>query len=204
VEPDGVLIERSVRGQPDAFVEVVRRHEVAMHAYLARRAGRQSADDLLGEVWVRAFAARGGFDAGYGDARPWLYGIARNVLREHWRNGGGVPAALGASGADVQTGADSAGIGRNPADWAGADWDRIDERLDAAGRAGAIMPAVRALPPAEREVLLLVAWEQLTPAEAARALGVPPGTARSRLHRARSALRRLLREQAADEAEVGG
>jgi RNA polymerase sigma-70 factor (ECF subfamily) len=52
--------------------------------------------------------------------------------------------------------------------------------------------AVRALPPGERDVLLLVAWEQLTPAEAAVALGVPQGTARSRLHRARAALRLVL------------
>jgi DNA-directed RNA polymerase specialized sigma24 family protein len=59
VETDGALIERSVRGRPDTFVEVVRRHEVAVHGFLARRAGRQPADDLLGEVWVRAFAARG-------------------------------------------------------------------------------------------------------------------------------------------------
>jgi hypothetical protein len=43
VETDGVLIERSARGRPDAFVEVVRRHEVAVHAYLARRAGREAA-----------------------------------------------------------------------------------------------------------------------------------------------------------------
>ncbi|HSZ38828.1 MAG TPA: RNA polymerase sigma factor [Trebonia sp.] len=180
MEPDGVLIERSAHGKPDAFAEVARRHEVAIHAYLARRAGRQTAADLLGEVLVRAFAARGGFDAGYEDARPWLYGIARNVLREHWRTSGGdVPAVPGV-------------IGPDPGD--GVDWDSIDDRLDSAGRAKALMPAVRALPPAEREVLLLVAWEQLTPAEAARALGVPPGTARSRLHRARATLRRLLSE----------
>ena len=62
VETDGVLIEQSVRGRPDAFVEVVQRHEVAVHGFLARRAGQQAADDLLGEVWVRAFAARGGYD----------------------------------------------------------------------------------------------------------------------------------------------
>jgi RNA polymerase sigma-70 factor (ECF subfamily) len=51
---------------------------------------------------------------------------------------------------------------------------------------------VAALPAAEREALLLVAWEQLTPAEAAVALGIPQGTVRSRLHRARSALRPVL------------
>lgn len=49
-ETDGTLIERSCRGRPDAFVEVVRRHETAVHGYLARRAGPQAAADLLGEV----------------------------------------------------------------------------------------------------------------------------------------------------------
>ena len=176
METDGVLIERSARGRPDAFVEVVRRHEVAVHAFLARRAGRQAADDLLGEVWVRAFGGRGGFDPAYSDARPWLYGIARNVLRAHWRSG-------------------------RPADRAGVavaeavdPWDDVIDRLDsaAAARTRGVVGAVRALSPEEREVLLLVAWEQLTPAQAALALGIPPGTARSRLHRARAALRPVL------------
>jgi RNA polymerase sigma factor (sigma-70 family) len=181
VEPDGVLIERSVRGRPDAFVEVVRRHEVALHRYLARRAGRPAADDLLAEVWLRAFAARGGYHTTHGDARPWLYGIARNVLREHWRTSrGDEPAALDELRIDP--------------------WDGINARLDSAERAKAMMSAVRALPAAEREVLLLVAWEQLTPGEAAKVLGVPQGTARSRLHRARATLRRALSEYDAEKA----
>lgn len=181
MEPDGVLIERSVHGRPDAFVEVARRHEVAIHGYLARRADRQAADDLLAEVWLRAFAARGGYDTGYGDARPWLYGIARNVLREYWR---------------TRSGEEPAPIAETKVD----PWDGVIDRLDSAERAKAVMSAVRALPAAEREVLLLVAWEQLTPAEAAKVLGIPPGTARSRLHRARAALRQVLGERDTDQA----
>jgi RNA polymerase sigma factor (sigma-70 family) len=71
-------------------------------------------------------------------------------------------------------------------------WDDVVERLDSAARTQDLVSALRALPAAERDVLLLVAWEQLTPAEAAVVLGVPPGTARSRLHRARAALRAVL------------
>ena len=71
-------------------------------------------------------------------------------------------------------------------------WNGIDGRLDAASRAEAVMSAVRALPAGEREVLLLVAWERLAPADAAKVLGIPPGTARSRLHRARATLRQVL------------
>jgi RNA polymerase sigma-70 factor, ECF subfamily len=172
VETDGALIERSVRGRPDAFVEVVERHEVAVHGFLARRAGREIADDLLGEVWLRAFAARAGYDVAHGDALPWLYGIARNVLREYWR--ASVQAAQAPAPAVVDP------------------WDEVNARLDSAALTRSLAGAVRALPASEREVLLLVAWEQLTPAEAAGVLGIPQGTARSRLHRARTALRLAL------------
>jgi RNA polymerase sigma factor (sigma-70 family) len=203
VETDGVLIERSARGRPDAFVEVVRRHEVAVHAFLARRAGRQAADDLLGEVWVRAFGGRAGFDPAHSDARPWLYGIARNVLRAHWRGAGS-----GRSG-DRTDRTDRAGRlaagASGVADRAGVvgtvdPWDDVIDRLDsaAAARTREMVGAVRALPPEEREVLLLVAWEQLTPAQAALVLGIPPGTARSRLHRARAALRPVLAGEGAE------
>ena len=81
METDGVLIERSARGRPDAFVEVVRRHEVAVHAYLARRAGRQAADDLLGEVWVRAFGGRAGFDPAHGGHQPCVSGPGCHMPR---------------------------------------------------------------------------------------------------------------------------
>jgi RNA polymerase sigma factor (sigma-70 family) len=188
VETDGTLIERSLRGRPDAFVEVVSRHEVAVHGFLARRAGPGVAADLLGEVWVRAFAGRGGYDPAYPDARPWLFGIARNVLRSHSRAGRaaehpadtGHPAARGYPAAE------------DP-------WDDVIDRLDGPVRSRTLRSAIRALPSAERDVLLLVAWEQLTPAQAATALGVPPGTARSRLHRARAALRLALAARPAEE-----
>jgi RNA polymerase sigma-70 factor (ECF subfamily) len=178
---DGLLIAQSLRGTPEAFVEVVRRHEVAIHGYLARRVGHQAADDLLSEVWVRAFAARNGYDTGHEDARPWLYGIARNVLRAHWRTGQNIDLAAPEDVLDP--------------------WDEIADRLDSAVKVQALVSALRELPPSERDVLLLVAWEQLTPAEAAVALSIPQGTARSRLHRARASLRQLLAERA-DETEV--
>ncbi len=177
METDGVLIERSARGRPDAFVEVVRRHEVAVHAFLARRAGRQAADDLLGEVWVRAFGGRAGFDPAHSDA-------AAVAVRDRQERAAGALA-----GSRFRRPADQAGVVE-----AVDPWDDVIDRLDsaAAARTREMVGAVRALPPEEREVLLLVAWEQLTPAQAALVLGIPPGTARSRLHRARAALRPVL------------
>ncbi|MCG7526648.1 RNA polymerase sigma factor, partial [Streptomyces sp. OfavH-34-F] len=68
-------------------------------------------------------------------------------------------------------------------------WQAVDQRLDAAAVAPELRRELAELPSIERELLLLVAWEQLTPAEAAAAVGIPAGTARSRLHRARARLR---------------
>ena len=56
---DAELIGRSLAGDGQAFMEVICRHEVAVGAYLARRVGREAAEDLLGEVWVAAFESRG-------------------------------------------------------------------------------------------------------------------------------------------------
>ncbi|GAA1596070.1 hypothetical protein GCM10009804_60770 [Kribbella hippodromi] len=71
---------------------------------------------------------------------------------------------------------------------AGTDWSAVDARLDAVAAGNALRDALMALPEVERELLLLVAWEELSPSDAARVLGIPAGTARSRLHRARERL----------------
>lgn len=68
----------------------------------------------------------------------------------------------------------------------------MDQRLDAAALAPELRRALADLPAEERELLLLVSWEELTPTEAAAVVGIPAGTARSRLHRARGRLRARL------------
>jgi RNA polymerase sigma-70 factor (ECF subfamily) len=71
-------------------------------------------------------------------------------------------------------------------------WVDADDRLDATRVATALERALASLTEEHREIILLVAWEQLSPAEIAQSLQMPPGTVRSRLHRARSALRAHL------------
>ena len=100
-----------------------------------------------------------------GSALPWLYGIAGNVVRSYRRR-----SLKRDFGDDVTA----------------IDWDAVDERLDAGTRRQELRVALAGLTEAEREVLLLVAWEGLSPAEAADALGLTPVAARSRLHRART------------------
>lgn len=174
---DAELIGWSLAGDADAFVEVVRRHAPAVSAYLVRRVGRGSAEDLLGDVWVAAFASRASYDRSFFDARPWLFGIARNTVRTYWRS---------APKEELVPEVAELPILLNP-------WPDLEERIDrGAAEERWRVPLRRALArlaPDERDVLLLVAWEQLSVADAARALGIPAGTARYRLHRARLALR---------------
>lgn len=153
------------------FAVAVRQHSPALHAYLVRRAGKQTADDLLAEIWLRAYRSRHNVDPAWDSPRPWLYGIARNTLRAHWR---------------LHARRDPPGEGSNDP------WDQVDERLDAERLAPHLAWALAQLNPDDREILLLVAWEQLAPAEVAVALEIPQGTARSRLHRARRLLQQYL------------
>jgi RNA polymerase sigma-70 factor (ECF subfamily) len=169
-QEDAELIGSSLRGDEDAFVEVVRRHEAAVGAYLARRVGRELAEDLLGEVWVAAFASRKNYDRSFPDARPWLFGVAHNTIRRHWRSS---PAEDPV--ADV-----------TPLASRWDPWTTVDSRIDAES---VLRHALALLRPEQRELLTLVAWEDLTIADAGRALGMPPGTARRCLHEARMALR---------------
>jgi RNA polymerase sigma factor (sigma-70 family) len=170
VASDAELISWSLSGDSEAFVEIVGRHEAAVWAYLVRRAGRQVAEDLLGEVWTAAFASRRGYDRSYPGARPWLFGIALNTLRRHWRS----PTVEDPTG-------DLSEVPAVSDPWPAED-DRIEGEM-------LLRRVLATIPPDEREVLLLVVWEQASVADAARALNLPAGTARRYLHQARLALR---------------
>ena len=172
--PDDEIIAAS-KEDPQLFVGIFDRHGRAIHSYVVRRAGSQVADDLISDIWLQSFRSRERYNRGCADARPWLYGIAKNVLRAHWR---------------VHHGAETAALEPPPHDV----WADVDDRIDAGDRAAMVKRALGELEPDDREVLLLVAWEELTPTQAASVLGIPAGTARWRLHRARAHLRWRLVE----------
>lgn len=183
VASDSELVARSL-DEPCCFEELVGLYGGRLHAYLARRSP-EHADDLLSEVWLAAFEGRHRYDPALGGVVGWLFGIARNVLLAHQR---GDRRRASKAVAELDNHVD--------------EWAAVDARLDAAGTADAMPVALAALPSEEREVLLLVAWEQLAPIEAATVLGIPPGTARSRLHRARARISAVWSEQhATDEPE---
>jgi RNA polymerase sigma-70 factor (ECF subfamily) len=154
------------------FEGLFERHFDAIYGYLARRVGPELGRDLASETFTRAFAARRHYDALRGEVRPWLFGIASNLLRRHYR--------------DEE---------RRLRAFAQLDVRRDDVSHDEPRLADALAVLSRD----ERDVLLLFAWADLAYEEIAATLGLPVGTVRSRLHRARAQFRAALeREEALD------
>jgi RNA polymerase sigma factor (sigma-70 family) len=168
------------RHDPRQFAALFDRHAGVVFRFLVRRVGRDTGDDLLGETFRIAFERRATFDLDRPNARPWLYGIATNLVGKHRRREARRLAATARLALD--------GRGPGPAD---AFTDRVDDLLDARAAWPAVARAVADLPGGERDALLLFAWEELSYDEIAVALDIPVGTVRSRLHRARGRLRAL-------------
>ncbi|MBL7501311.1 sigma-70 family RNA polymerase sigma factor [Frankia sp. CNm7] len=173
---DAQVVARSV-GAPADFAALFDRHAPAIHRYLARRAGPQVADDLVASTFLVAFERRASYDGARADARPWLYGIASNLLGRFHRDEERRLRAYARAGVD---GLAEDGI------------ERALERADAQASKRAVAAAVAELSPEDRDVLLLFAWAALSYAEIAEAVGIPLGTVRSRLNRARRRLRAAL------------
>jgi RNA polymerase sigma-70 factor (ECF subfamily) len=178
---DGAIIAASLE-RPQLFATVFDRHFAAIHRYLARRADGPVADDLASQTFVVALERRGTFREGERDARPWLYGIATNLLRNHRREEqrqSQVDAAVEATGPWVVEAAPALA------------------RIESAEQRAALEAALAQVDPDQRDVLLLYALAELSYEEIAAALSLPVGTVRSRLSRARAHLRSLLSNPAA-------
>ena len=154
---------------PGEFAAIFDRHFDTVFAYLQRRIGREAAEELSAETFLVAFDARGRYDLSRPDARPWLFGIATNLLRRHRRQEVRELRAYARSAADPLLDA----------------FEGIEERLDASAERRRLVEGLATLTVEERDALLLAAWADLSYAEIAEALEVPVGTVRSRLSRAR-------------------
>jgi len=164
---DAEVIRASLN-KPDEFKKLFERHFEAIFRYLARRSGHDAGSDLASEVFVRAFASRSRYDLSRADARPWLYGIAANLLHKQRRS---------------ETRQLRAYARTSPSPL----WIDSRELPDPA-----VAGALAAIKPNDREVLLLLAWADLDYEQIAEALSIPVGTVRSRLNRARRQLRGAL------------
>jgi RNA polymerase sigma-70 factor, ECF subfamily len=180
---DAELIARSCL-EPEQFAALFDRHAPYIHRYAARRIGREAADDLVAETFLAAFGKRWVYDRSHPDARPWLYGIATRLIGQHRREELRQYRIRRAAIPDPDL--------PGHAERVAADQTARALRIQ-------LTAALSALPPDDRDLLILIAWEQLTYDEAARALGIPVGTVRSRLSRARGRIRAALAVSAPPE-----
>lgn len=172
-DPD--LWQLAVAGDAEAFGDIYERHDVAVQAYCLWRTGDPSlSEDLTSIVFLEAWRRRADTALTTGSARPLLLGIATNVIRGQWRSQRRHRAAL-----------ERLRIAGAPR---GGEDDESIERVAATERLHAIRARLSVLPERELEVLTLVAWGELTYEQTAAALGLPVGTVRSRLSRARARL----------------
>jgi RNA polymerase sigma-70 factor (ECF subfamily) len=173
---DATLIALSAT-EPEAFAAIFDRHATEIHRYAARRLGDALAEDVVGETFLVAFRRRDTYNPAFRDARPWLYGIATNMISRHRQAEVRLYRALARTGVDP--------VMESPV-------EDVVARVSAAGQRRDLAAALARLSAADRNTLLLVAWGELSYDQAANALRVPIGTVRSRLNRARRKVREAL------------
>ncbi len=170
---DSTLWVRSRAGDTDAFGVLFERHAKAIYNYCFRRTGDWAlAEDLVSVVFLEAWRRRKK-KLEPGKVLPWFYGIATNVVRNQRRSQRRYKAAL----RRVPRPEPEPGFA-----------DRSEERIDDERRMGEALERIAPLPRRELDVFVLCAWSGLSYEDAAAAVGVPVGTVRSRLSRARTRL----------------
>ncbi len=162
-------------------------HYDAISSYLRRRIEPAVADELAAQTFLEAYDRRATYDHGRGEPRAWLYGIAVNLLRRHRRS------------EERRLRAYARAARAEPAH----EHSDPSGQLDARAAAPILATALAALSPTDREVLLLFAWADLSYEQIAEAVGIPIGTVRSRMNRARRKVReRLSSDRALSVLEV--
>jgi RNA polymerase sigma factor (sigma-70 family) len=168
-----------IASDPDAFEAFYRKHVTLVTRFVARRvADPQEVADLTSEVFLAVIGSAHRYRPSQGQQLAWVYGIARNVIAGQRRRAAHEMRVAGRM------------AGRRLLD--DDDIARLEERIDAESPGRAAYLALARLPEDERAVLELVAIDGLPVKDAAAALGIRPGTARVRLHRARRAARQAL------------
>ncbi|MGP3957466.1 RNA polymerase sigma factor [Nonomuraea sp. 3N208] len=160
---------------PAAFEAFYRRHVDAVLKFVARRVSDPHlAADLTTDIFLAVLDSAHTYVPGRGSEIAWLYGVARNVVSAQYRQAAREARATGRV------------AGRRLMD--DDDLVRMEERIDAERQMRSALEAMAELPEGERAVLELMAIDQLTVAEVAKALGIRQVTVRVRLHRARKAM----------------
>jgi RNA polymerase sigma factor (sigma-70 family) len=177
---DDALWRKVHAGSAEAFGVLFDRHASTIKAYCFRRtADAAAAEDLTSIVFLETWRKRRDVEVATGNVLPWLYGVATNVLRNERRARRRYKAALARLPQP-----------QDDRDFADDSADRVDDER----RMHEILDVVRRLSRGEQEAFVLCAWQGLSAAEAAQALGVRETTVRTRLFRARARLRTLVGE----------
>jgi RNA polymerase sigma-70 factor (ECF subfamily) len=175
---DSVVVA-ALADDPEAFAELFRRYRRVVVLYVARRCDRAAdVDDVVAETFLGALAAAERYDPRKGEVRAWLLGIAGNqigLMRRSQRRQQGIALAV-----------------RRETELSEEALARLLEQMAAAQEGPEMWRALKRLPDDQREALLLVSRDDLSPKEAAAMLGITATTFRVRLFRARHAMQALL------------
>jgi RNA polymerase sigma factor (sigma-70 family) len=171
---------REARRRPDAFVTVCERHIQPLRLWLGSQTrDDEAAADLLAETLAQAWRSRRRYrDPGTGSARPWLFGIARNLLLRYWHDG------------EIERRArERLGMSQPPDE---VTEDEVERRVAATAEQRRLREALAGLTREQRDALGLRVLAEHGYAEIGAELAVSAITARTRVHRALSALRARL------------
>jgi len=179
------LRERIRAGDREAFAELYAEHARSVYNHAFRLTGDWSvAEEVMGDTFLDAWRGRARLEPGDGTLKPWLLGVATNKARNAKR---GIGRRL-------------AFLARRPAPDPVEDFaEEAAGRIDDARQLAAVREVYGRLRRAEQEVLALCVWSGLDYAQAAEAMGIPVGTVRSRLSRARTRLRKLAEQRLAED-----
>ncbi|MFC9705215.1 RNA polymerase sigma factor [Streptomyces sp. NPDC056943] len=180
--------ERVRSGDRAAFAEIFDEHARVVYAHAIRTTGdRALAEDVMSLTFLEAWRLRDKLREEVRSVRAWLLGIATNVMRNTARSARRHREAMS-----------RLSLSETSPDFS----DEVVRQMADAQRLAAAARALQRLKRTEREVFALVVWSDLGYAAAAEALGIPVGTVRSRLSRAREKLRRLVDEELAADPRV--
>ncbi|WP_326824547.1 RNA polymerase sigma factor [Streptosporangium sp. NBC_01756] len=169
------------RADPELFTAVYDRYFRDIYLYVAGRMDVQAGEDIAAETFCLAFRDRDRFDPARGGLRPWLFGIATNLMARHRRQETRHYRALARVSAEPE---------------AGGHEDSVVDSVAAQRMKPQLAKALATLNKGERDVITLVSLGQLTHQEVAEALGVSYGTVGSRLSRARKKINDSLDQEA--------
>jgi RNA polymerase sigma-70 factor, ECF subfamily len=173
---DEKLLQKAARGDEDAFLTLYERHRATVFRFAYRMLGSAAlAEELAHDCFLSLVRRPEGFDPARASLRTYLYAAVRNLAAKHLRRHGG-----------------EFSVDELEDEPAAEEREEPLRRLLDAELSEEVRKAVMALPALQREVVVLVEYEELSLAEVASVVGADVGTVKSRLHRARRRLRRAL------------